>query len=389
MKNRSRLTLHNEELQWKLKQNSEKFASTLNELSKSYQSQTNSFTEGKKSFCGPETQQSQLPSTSGTDENGESNDLSYPNSPVMKGVVEKSDSVSWVLELNDDESPEHLATRMVRRNSSFRCGSSDKSTPFKRCMSDSNSSSHQVSALATPIRRSINHGKIDGQMKKSRTRSQSLTADANAQPKDVIRSVSGTVISESSAWEQPLSSSSPYVKRQEAKVTLRRSNPVDRCENLINKSLNTRGRSNSIPADIKYLTNDGQADASKELKRNSKRVFPAVQSLQRPDMSSSSYSHTPAQKLKKCQEIKESAGEAMLSGNNSENESFSCSDSDSESLSSVSSDIISPTHYRLNRHYSIEEALMNKIAISLGSTPMEVSWAEDVDNDSYAHESNA
>lgn len=54
-------------------------------------------------------------------------DLSPPSSPKVKGVVEKSDSVSYVLDL--DESPEVVASRIVRR--SFRNSTPPKSTPTK------------------------------------------------------------------------------------------------------------------------------------------------------------------------------------------------------------------------------------------------------------------
>lgn len=385
MKNRNRLALHNEELQWKLKQNSEKFQSTLSELSKSYQNQTNSLTESKKEFHSLDQNQSQVVSST-IEENTEvfdTNDLSYPSSPVVKGMVQKSDSVSWVLELNDDEPPETFATRMVKRNASFR-SIDNKSATFKRCLS--HDPNHASSVSTTPIRRSsAQNSKTDEHTKKSRLRSQSLTAEA--QTKNVVRSVSGTVISESTAWEQPLSSSSPYKKHSDAKGTFKKSNPAAECSGLAEKSSSARIRirSNSIPADIKYLSCDARSEqASKESKRNAKHGFATCKSdmpsLSRTDIMSVSYPNPSAQKVnKKCQEIKESAGEAMFSGNNSENELFSGTDSDSDSLSSASSDIISPSHYRLNRHYSIEEALMNKIAVSSGSTPMEVSWSEDAD----------
>lgn len=56
-------------------------------------------------------------------------DESPPSSPKVKGVVEKSDSVSWVLDM--DESPEVIASRMVRRAGSFRNVTPPKSTPTK------------------------------------------------------------------------------------------------------------------------------------------------------------------------------------------------------------------------------------------------------------------
>ena len=54
-------------------------------------------------------------------------DLSPPSSPKVKGVVEKSDSVSYVLDL--DESPDVVASRIVRR--SFRNSTPPKTTPTK------------------------------------------------------------------------------------------------------------------------------------------------------------------------------------------------------------------------------------------------------------------
>lgn len=57
-------------------------------------------------------------------------DNSPPSSPKVKGVVEKSDSVSYVLEM--DESPEVVASRIVRR--SFRNTTPPKSTPSKSPM---------------------------------------------------------------------------------------------------------------------------------------------------------------------------------------------------------------------------------------------------------------
>lgn len=54
-------------------------------------------------------------------------DISPPSSPKVKGVVEKSDSVSYVLEM--DESPDVVASRIVRR--SFRNSTPPKNTPTK------------------------------------------------------------------------------------------------------------------------------------------------------------------------------------------------------------------------------------------------------------------
>lgn len=141
--NRRNVSLDNEQLRWKLMQNSEKFSSTLSELSKHYP---------KHSDCLAKAQQA-LDNQSTSDLSGASfgarnsfgggggtgsasflssthtaTDLSPPSTPVVKGVVEKSESVSWVLEINDGESAEALASRIVRRAGSFRSHLGDRSS---------------------------------------------------------------------------------------------------------------------------------------------------------------------------------------------------------------------------------------------------------------------
>lgn len=94
IKNRNRLSLHNEELQWKLKQNSEKFATALTELSKSYQDQSSFLSDCKGSLYGPLLETSHDDSQNSVHEKSECfqmDDLSPPTSPVIKGVVEKSE----------------------------------------------------------------------------------------------------------------------------------------------------------------------------------------------------------------------------------------------------------------------------------------------------------
>jgi hypothetical protein len=116
VKNRNRLSLHNEELQWRLKQNSEKFSIALSELSKSYHDTSGVMNLSTKSINSQDLDTSIMIRSNSSDKSIECfvmEDVSPPTSPIIKGVVEKSDSVSWVLEM-DDESPETLASRMVR-----------------------------------------------------------------------------------------------------------------------------------------------------------------------------------------------------------------------------------------------------------------------------------
>ncbi|XP_026463608.1 uncharacterized protein LOC113366246 isoform X2 [Ctenocephalides felis] len=72
----------------------------------------------------------------------EMEDLSPPASPQIKAVVEKSDSVSWVLEIA--EPPEIVASRLVRRAGSFR-----NSTPPPK--KNTSSPSHQSQQQSPPL----------------------------------------------------------------------------------------------------------------------------------------------------------------------------------------------------------------------------------------------
>lgn len=72
----------------------------------------------------------------------EMEDLSPPASPQIKAVVEKSDSVSWVLEIA--EPPEIVASRLVRRAGSFR-----NSTPPPK--KNTSSPNHQIQQQSPPL----------------------------------------------------------------------------------------------------------------------------------------------------------------------------------------------------------------------------------------------
>uniref|UniRef100_A0A8D8QNR4 CAP-Gly domain-containing linker protein 1 n=2 Tax=Cacopsylla melanoneura TaxID=428564 RepID=A0A8D8QNR4_9HEMI len=95
------LQRQNEELQWALKQKSE----ALNVLAHSTPKKMPTCNHGKKMAEMSERQKSQEDS------------LSAPTSPKVLGVVEKSDSVSWVVDLED--APE-IVSKYLRRTNSFR-----------------------------------------------------------------------------------------------------------------------------------------------------------------------------------------------------------------------------------------------------------------------------
>lgn len=114
-KHNKRLSQHNEELQWRLRQNNEVVTVLANQLATPPQRLTRSL--------GPESN---------------SPDDSPPASPMVKSMVEKSDSVSWTLEI--EESPEAMASRLLRRSGSSRGISPSDSRP-KRARQPSTSSS--------------------------------------------------------------------------------------------------------------------------------------------------------------------------------------------------------------------------------------------------------
>jgi hypothetical protein len=155
-KQSKRLSLHNEELQWKLKQNFEVALAALSGGSvsssvtaslqtpptngrRSVHNSAQSLTDTDTSVAGNQLFTSRIPpcsSPAGRSYNSSGSDLSAdpatggcsvlaediemspPASPKVKAVVEKSDSVSWVVEM--DETPEALLSRLVRRAGSFR-----------------------------------------------------------------------------------------------------------------------------------------------------------------------------------------------------------------------------------------------------------------------------
>lgn len=199
-KQNKRLSLHNEELQWKLKQNVE-VVNVLAALSGASMNPPMTGclqaapTNGRRSVHGsihslidtdPSAAANQLsatrtsarPLSAGRSHNLSGPDLSAglatagqsalsdnletpPASPKVKAVVEKSDSVSWVVEI--DETPEDVLSRLVRRAGSFRGTTPPPSSlpspahartlpPPKRqrCKASSLSLSSSATAIARP-----------------------------------------------------------------------------------------------------------------------------------------------------------------------------------------------------------------------------------------------
>uniref|UniRef100_A0A182SKR6 Microtubule-associated tumor suppressor 1 n=1 Tax=Anopheles maculatus TaxID=74869 RepID=A0A182SKR6_9DIPT len=212
---KSRLSLHNEELQWRLKQNSEKFTLAYAELSKSYHENSSFMMNATKSSLDQSVsahhhhQLSHNQSRSScSDRFFDMDDISPPTSPVIKGMVEKSDSVSWVLEI-DDEPPEVSASRMVRRAGSFRSSAAYDSVAKRPKCSGLNQTTNgsmlgerhtagiqQSSSAASILKQhSSDLSSVkpppSGSSNSHRLRSKSVSIKAAEPPKKIVRSNSG------------------------------------------------------------------------------------------------------------------------------------------------------------------------------------------------------
>lgn len=408
-KNRTRLALHNEELQWKLKQNSEKYTSTLSELSKSYQDPS-LLSDFKSSLYAPISEtsldQDTLQQQQLQQQLQQQNSLSSPpSSPVVKGVVEKCDSVSYVLELNDEESAEAVASRVVKRAGSFRVNNyKERSPSFKRQLSLGGANALCQSASATSLLRQhsdspVKCGAAAKIQRNSRTRSYSL--NASNEPKKVISS------------PQAEMAPNDYTKWQRSMNTMSTSSPLTARPLHGKKNGHANGglvEIDDIVVDDEIRTSpvstdgiDVEIDEQHQRNGHSSDLCRTILTPQ-----------TSVGTLKKRQQkLKGSAGEAMVSQHSEDDQSFGSdmdsaptTSSSSSSSSSSNSAAASPAHseqqpgsgkhhhhhHHHHRHLSLdEEAFMNKIVASLStrSTPMEVSWSEDGDNEPYAQESSA
>lgn len=361
-KKSARLSLHNEELQWRLKQNAERYSHTLNELSKSYHEQT-SFMCNRTSTSFNELDLTVGKYSESIVECEDDNDgISPPASPVIKGVVEKSDSVSWVLEM-DDETPEVLANRMVRRAGSFR---SDKCSPSpvpkrQKCQ---NNTSIQQSASATSILRQHSEPSPVKASPNTRLRSKSVSANKAEQPKKtIVRSASNHGSKNLDGGWKSLTASSPCAKKNDALIIT---------ENLAKND---------------FFLDDGAALNGEEIPYNRSRAstFESYEAFHRdkaPEFKKTRENRglitcdtaaLASGELKKMRRPKIGAGEAMISGSNSEDEDNSASSSSAVSTGPSSPSISSSGSSNQQPIESIEDALLRWKS----TTPLEVSWCDD------------
>lgn len=295
--------------------------------------------------------------------------ISPPTSPIIKGVVEKSDSVSWVLEM-DDETPEVLANRMVRRAGSFR---SDKCSPSpvpkrQKCQ---NNTSIQQSASATSILRQHSEPSPAKSSSNTRLRSKSVSAKQVEQPKKIVRSTSNHGAKNLDMGWKSLTTSSPCNKRVQDKDTMGD-------ELIIDEDL----------AKNDFFLDDGAALNGDDVpfSRSRSSTFDSYEAFHRdkaPEFKKSRENRglitcdtavLATGEMKKMRRPKVGAGEAMVSGSNSEDEEeISASTSSTVSTGPSSPSISSSSSSNQQPIESIEDALLRWKS----NTPMEVSWCDD------------
>lgn len=385
-------------------QNSEKFSATLNELSKRYLDHSDYLNAAKASLYGQEnSSQSDLSATDSTCRSRMLNttgdvfqmdDISPPSTPVVKGVVEKNESVSWVLEMNDEESAEALTSRIVRRAGSFRSNTSDRSSApanpaKKRQMSQGSNNPLSQSASATAVLRQFSEGSSPiFQPKKTnnspigRTRSKSVSHSNNVKLTD-LKKLTTTKPSTLDAWMGcPLYSSSPRPNKTRSPVTAQDLSEESEMEGSPKV---VRNRSNSF---TETADTAAQSPYSSFRRSHSYRPSSANSYSQRRSATGTGTNsarvdllHAVSASIQdspKFQQIKESAGEAMVSGTNSEDEEASSTGSSDESMSisndelaagravdSSHSDLVSPDTLQQQRRMSLEDVMMHEIEGSL------------------------
>ncbi|KAH8385558.1 hypothetical protein KR200_009415 [Drosophila serrata] len=312
----TKLTFAKEELQYHLKQRSEQLQAAENKIHElSLSSQDNSLLNSTHSRCSLGRSNLEFAGTT-----------SSPTSPVMKGMIERNDSVSWTLEI-DDETPKGGAAKIVRRSGSLRCNSD-------RCVIQRRQAS-------------VSHnGHSNG--------ATSNGGSSPAHPNPLSQSMSATTLLRSGGEPE----GHPVSRARSLSVCVK--------DAAVCVSPSIRRPRQSDELTLPDWNEDGPMCSSSPQPQQSLEIRPRSSTMKL--MSS---------EAKKFQEIQESAGEAMVSGANSEDESCSASSEDMMRSSSASSTASGGSLFKLPKQppsrMSIEEALP--------CTPMEVSWSEDAGAD--------
>lgn len=336
-------------------QNSEKFSATLNELSKRYHDHSEYLNAAKDSLYGQEN--SSQSDISATDFSCRSNilnstgdlhnvdDVSPPTTPVVKGVVKKNESVSWVLEMNDEETAEALTSRIVRRAGSFRsslCDRQSQQQPNKKRQYSNGTHPLSQSASATAVLRQFSEGSTTFQPKKTnspngRMRSKSVSHSNNAMLSD-FKKLTSNPSTLDTLMGYPLHCSSPRPVKDRSSM----SNDKElQLPEVVPQAV--RNRSHSFAGGPAEKTSNITSPYSSLRRSNSYRPSHQRRGANGPNSSVCSSANgrvdllhavsASMQDSPKFQQIKESAGEAMVSSTNSEDEEVSSSGSSDESMS--------------------------------------------------------
>lgn len=411
----------------------------VTEISKRYQDQSEYLNATKASFYGQDTSSQSENTTFGeTQLNGSfkvstelfpMDDISPPTTPVIKGVVEKNESVSWILQINDEESAETLASRIVRRAGSFRSSLNERQqqqqvhTPAKkRQLSASSNPLSQSASTASILRQYSSDTSPVFQNHSSRSRPKSASTSKNSSStcgtRERLQSMPTT------SWNS-LASSSPKMQhspRRQAKTTASTTTTTTTDDNNIllmseeseiENSPKSRTRSNSFTDDCTTRQYFRRHNSYKPSKRTA-LITCSTATLTSPRAELLTVVGKSQDSTIKQQQIKESAGEAMVSGTNSEDESSIGSSDESMSIASSSTnsthshrgsnggddgvgggggvgsgdEMILDEASGIRCHSSIENALMQKIVASLGGdTPIDGNWPEDCCDQVYSNES--
>nr|NP_001036329.1 toucan, isoform E [Drosophila melanogaster]ABI31284.1 toucan, isoform E [Drosophila melanogaster] len=311
---RTRLTYDKEELQYHLKQRSLQLQSAESKLQDlSTGSHDNSLSSHSRCSLGRSGLEIAVTTSS-------------PTSPVMKGMIERNDSVSWTLEI-EDESFKGNTSKIVRRAGSLR--SNNERCPIQRrqtLTSNGHSNGSATNGGSSPA-----HPNPLSQSMSATALLRSSSNSGESEGRPLSRARSKSMCIKASATSSAVCESSGQRKKPQDELSLA-----------------------DWPEDIPLCSSSPQAPGIEMRPRSSTMKL----------MSS---------EAKKFQEIQESAGEAMVSGANSEDESCSASSEDimrsSSASSTASGGSLSKRPKQPPSRMSIEEALP--------CTPMEVSWSED------------
>lgn len=310
---------------------------------------------------------------------------SPPQSPKVKGVVEKSDSVSWVLDL--DETPQSVASRLVRRAHSMRAVQSATPSP-----------AHQSRTLPHPHKRQRSRTTtcVTPGPKPARHRSFSFDSDSSEVP--VPRKVAAE-------WDGDYS-----VTRDSPSPPSQSGSQIDENDDLI--VVETIGEDRLSFLDLerhidreKIEVMGGEDFASPKLSSSSGCSESSIQSRKNELMKS--VENEEIIMINRVDGLisalpKDSAGEAMISEETSDNDSGTRDSdgeperycSDEESLSGSASELVErrkmfSIEHKIKIDTTLQNLSMKKVnellpgsdsnSLSAATTAMDLSWSEDIE----------